>query len=70
MLAAEGFEMSGVEGLDAEGDAGNAEVGVELGGAGGEGGGVCFEGDFLELVEAEDLAEAGEKAGEMGGREH
>ncbi len=47
VLAAEGFEVGGVEGLDAKRDAGDAEIRVELCGLGSEGGGVCFEGDFF-----------------------
>jgi len=57
--AAEGFEVFYEEGLAAEGD---AEFLVALGGAGGEGGGVGFEGDFLdggEVVFAQVAAIAG-----------
>lgn len=70
VLAAEGFEVWSKEGLHAEGDAGDAEVLVELGGAGGESGGVGFEGDFLNGGEVEDLAEAGEETSKVSGRKH
>jgi len=70
VFAAEDFELRAEKGLDAEGDAGDAEVLVEVGGAGGEGGGVCFEGDFLDGGEVEGFAEAGEETLEVGGGEH
>lgn len=56
VLAAEGFELRAHEGLDTEGDASDAEVLVEVRGAAGKGGGVCFEGDFLDGGEVEDFA--------------
>ena len=68
VLAAEGFEVFAEEGLDTEGDAGDAEFLIELCGAGGEGGGVGLEGDFVCGGEVEDGAEAIEEASEMGGR--
>ena len=70
VFAAEGFEVFFEEGLDSQGDAGDAEVLVKLGGAGGEGGGVGFERDFGDGGEVEGLAEAGEEPGEVGRREH
>ena len=70
VFAAEGFEVLSKEGLHAKRDAGDAEVLIELGGAGGESGGVGFEGDFLDVGKVEGFAEAGEEPGEVGGREH
>lgn len=70
VFAAEGFEVGSEEGLHAEGDAGDAEFFVKVGGADGEGGGVGFEGDFLNCREVESLAQAFEKFAEVGGREH
>ena len=65
VVAAEGGELVGLEGLDAEGDAGDSEFAEELGFGEVEGGGVGFEVDFFEGGEVEDFAEAGEEVGEV-----
>ena len=70
VLAAEGFEVGAEEGLHAEGDAGDAEFLVEVGGAGGEGGGVGFEGDFFDVRKVEGVTEALEEFSQVGGGEH
>jgi len=70
VFASQGFEVWSEEGLDAEGDAGDAEFFVEMGGAGGEGGRVRFEGDLFDLREIEGFAESFEEFAKVGGREH
>jgi hypothetical protein len=70
VFAAEGFEVLSQEGLHSQGDTGDAEFFVEVGGAGGEGGGVGFEGDFLDLRKVESLPESLEEFAKVGGREH
>ena len=49
VFAAEGFEVFSKEGLDAERDAGDAELFVKSGGAFGECGRIGFERDFFDL---------------------
>ena len=65
VVAAEGLEFVGLEGLDAEGDAGDSELAEELRLGEVEGGGVGFEIDFFEGGEVEDFAQAGEEVGEV-----
>ena len=70
VLAAEDFQDVGGEGLDAQRDAGDAEV-AEVPGLGGvEGGGVGFEGDFVELWEIDGVVERSEEPGDVAGGEH
>ena len=70
VLAAEGFEMGTEKRLHPERDAGHAKVLVKLRGAGGEGGGVGFKGDFLKGGKIECFAESLEEAPKMSGRKH
>ena len=70
VFAAEGFEVFSKEGLDAERDTGDAQILIELGGSGGEGSGVCFEGDFFDGGEVQHGTKAFKKATEMGWRKH
>lgn len=70
VFASEGFEVLSQEGLHAEGDTGDAEFLVEVGGAGGEGRGVGLEGDFLDPGKIEGFPESFEEFAKVGGRKH
>ena len=65
VVAAESGEFLGLEGLDAERDAGDTEFAEELGLREVEGGGVGFEIDFFEGREVENVVQAGEEVGEV-----
>ncbi len=65
MFPSEGVEVSGMEGLDAEGDPGDAEFMVKLRGAGGEGGRIGFEGDFLAARKVKDFPQFPEEQAKM-----
>ena len=70
VFAAECFEVFAKEGLDAERDAGDAELFVEVGGAFGESGRIGFEGDFFHLGKVKVRAEAFEESSQVSRREH
>lgn len=65
VVATEGFEFIGLEGLHAEGDASDAEFSEELRFGESKGGGVGFEVDFFELGKVEDFAQSGEEVSEV-----
>ena len=70
VFAAECFEVFSKEGLDAERDAGHAELFVEGGGAFGESGRIGFEGDFFDLGKVKVRVEAFEESSQVSRREH
>ena len=70
VFAAECFEVFSKEGLDAERDAGHAELFVENGGAFGESGRIGFEGDFFDLGKVKVRVEAFEESSQVSRREH
>lgn len=70
VFAAECFEVFSKEGLDAERDAGHAELFVEGGGTFGESGRIGFEGDFFDLGKVKVRVEAFEESSQVSRREH
>ena len=70
VFPAECFEVFSKEGLDAERDAGDAELVVEVGGVFGESGRIGFVGDFFYLRKVKVRVEAFEESSQVSRREH
>lgn len=62
VFAAEGFEVFSKEGLDAERDAGDAELFVKSGGTFGKCGRIGLKGDFFDLGKVKVRVEASEES--------